>query len=94
MSQAAREAMWAAEKAAGAKPRPTFGTRVSWAGRVTERKPGGWCVVKTNTDGRRLVVRDGLEWQHADVAAGRMRDGMSEADVDAGWDYVAERRGK
>lgn len=94
MGAAERQAIWSREKAEGRPPRPTFGTRTSWAGHVNERKPGGWCVVKVNTDGRRLVVRDGLKYAVADIAAGRMRDGMSERDVADGWNYIAERRQK
>ena len=83
MSAAFREAMWNREKAER-KPLPP---------RLTETtKKGVYEVAKVNDDGRELIVRSGLRWEHADAAAGRMRDRMSDADVGAGWNYVARKK--
>jgi hypothetical protein len=89
MGAAAREAMWAREKAereeakAPPPPRPWLDVLLGmpWA-------KGRWEVVRVNDDGRRETVRAGVSPEAAELLAGKMRDRCPDEVVAEGWNYL------
>ena len=46
-----------------------------------------------NDDGRARVYRGGLTMRDAEAMAGRMRDGSTEEEIAAGWNFLPRRTG-
>lgn len=47
-----------------------------------------WCVVMVNDDGRSLTKSRCRNYEEAERWAGGCRDGMTEDEVEAGWNYL------
>lgn len=83
MSKAAREALWAKERA-----ERTANPSAPQARRPQKPSRGRWAVIRINDDGRREVAKSGLTYEQAAAEAGRRRDRMPDAEVGEGWNYL------
>lgn len=96
MGQAQRVRIWAAEAAEKSQRRLDAAvSRIRTGNARRDFSAAGriFGVVRVHADGRREFASSALTYHQADVLAGKMRDAMTDAEVEQGYTYGIGKRG-